>query len=191
MHAAAVWLRQVKESYGPRLEVIWRYFSLEQVNSQAGPRFKLWEQPDDFPSRGLWAFRAAEAARRQGEKAFNALHLTILKARHEEGKNIADRSTLLSLAEQAGLKMSVFSKDLADRSLLKRIGEDHLQGVTKHGVFGTPTLVFDGGTAAYLKMRPPPPPAEAVTVFENLRGIIVGRPNVLEVKRPVPPPPGQ
>ncbi len=50
---------------GPKLTINWKYFSLEQVNSQQEPEWKIWEQPEDYPSRGIHAFRAAEAARQQ------------------------------------------------------------------------------------------------------------------------------
>ena len=48
---------------GAKLTINWKYFSLEQVNNQQGLQWKLGEQPDHYPSRGLRAFWAAEAAR--------------------------------------------------------------------------------------------------------------------------------
>jgi hypothetical protein len=60
---------------GPKLTLNWRYFSLEQANNEQGPQWKIWEQPEDCPSRGLRAFWAAEAAQRQGEAVFDRFHL--------------------------------------------------------------------------------------------------------------------
>ena len=86
VHAAAVWIDSVKAALGDRLQVTWRYFPLEQVNSVEGPEWKLWEQPADYKSRGRGAFHGAIAARNQGDDAFERFHLALLKAKHVEGK---------------------------------------------------------------------------------------------------------
>lgn len=173
--------------YGDRLQIEWRSFPLEQVNSIQGPDWKLWEQPDEYRSRGLWAFRAGEAARLQGRGAFERFHLALLRARHERKRDIADRQLLAEVAGEAGLDVARFQGDLADRGLLARIGEDYTRGVQEHGIWGTPTLVFGGRHAAYLKMRPAPPAEESAKLFEQLLDLVEGRPYVFEVKRPRQP----
>ena len=173
----------MKETYGDRLHVEWHSFPLEQVNNIQGPEWKLWEQPDEFRSRGLGAFRAAEAARLQGEEAFNRFRMALLRARHVDKRDIADRAVLTETAHEAGLDLERFQRDLADRSLMKKIGEDYERGVQDYGIWGTPTLVFDGGQAAYMKVRPAPPAEDSVRVFEELRDVI-SRPYVIEIKRP-------
>lgn len=177
-------LRKVREKYGDRLKVSWHAFPLEQVNSVQGPEWKLWEQPDEYRSKGLWAFRAAEAARLQGPEPFERFHYALLEARHADKKDVADRSVLLEVARQSGLDVARFERDLADRGLLARVAEDYKLGVEEHGVWGTPTFVFEGGQAAYLRVRPAPPDEEAVRLFEELAGVIRDRPYVLEIKRP-------
>ena len=174
----------MRERIGDRLAVNWRYFPLEQVNSVEGPDWKLWEQPDDFRSRGLAAFRAAVAARNQGEEAFQRFHQVLLEAKHERGKDHGRRETLEAVAESVGLDRERFGRDLDDRSLLSRIGEDYTEGREQHGVFGTPTFVFPTGAAAYLKLLPPPPPDEAVAVFEDFVRTARDRPYLTEIKRP-------
>ncbi len=174
----------MKQGYGDRLKIEWYDFPLEQVNSIQGPEWKLWEQPDEHRSKSLWAFRAAEAARLQGPEGFQRYHLALLRARHERKEDIADRGVLLEVAREAGLDEARFQRDLADRSLLAKIGEDYTRGVQEHGIWGTPTLVFNGRQSAYLKLRPAPPPEESVKLFEELFDIIHRRPYVIEVKRP-------
>ena len=72
-----MWLYQVKKEYGDALELTWRWFSLEQVNSkEAG--WKVWEQPEEYEGRSIWALRAGAAARRQGAEAFDRFHLALL-----------------------------------------------------------------------------------------------------------------
>ncbi len=174
----------MKEVYGNRLLIEWYSFPLEQVNSDQGSDWKLWEQPDDYKSRGLWAFRGGEAARLQGKELFERFHMRLLRARHVEDRDIANPGVLIEVAREAGLDIDGFRRELLNRSLLAKVGEDYTRGVKEHGVWGTPTLVFNGRQAAYLKLRPAPPPEEAVKLFEELFDIIHGRPYVIEVKRP-------
>jgi predicted DsbA family dithiol-disulfide isomerase len=174
----------VKGEYRNRLRIEWYSFPLEQVNSTQGPEWKLWEQSDEYKSRGLWAFRGGEAARQQGQMAFERFHISLLWARHVKNRDIADRGVLIEVARGAGLDADRFRQDLSNRNLMKRVGEDYTRGVEEHGIWGTPTLVFNGRHAAYLKLRPAPPPEESVKLFEELFDIIAGRPYVIEIKRP-------
>ena len=174
----------MREETGPKLTINWRYFSLEQVNSQQGPDWKIWEQPEGYASRGLPAFRAAEAARRQGEAAFGRFHIALLRARHEQRRDIADVNTLVEVAESVGLEMTGFQEGLTDRKLLTRLAEDHTFAVESLGVFGTPTLVFAERQAVFLKISAPPPPEESLNVFTELHHLAEQRRYVQEIKRP-------
>ncbi len=172
---------------GPKLTVNWKYFSLEQTNSQQGPEWKIWEQPEDYPSRGLRAFWAAEAARRQGEAVFSSFHFALLRARHEERRDIADMSTLIQVAESVDLEMTQLKQDLGDRQLLAKLAEDHTFAVETLGIFGTPTLVFPERQAIFLKMSQPPSPEESLPAFTELRPLVERRRYIQEIKRPQPP----
>ena len=83
VYNAAVWLQSVKEKTEQKVALNWRYFSLEQVNNKKGSQWKIWEKIGDYPNRELRAFWAAEAARCQGEAAFDSFHMALLRARHE------------------------------------------------------------------------------------------------------------
>ena len=172
---------------GPKLVVNWRYFSLEQAKNEQGPQWKIWEQPEDYPSRGLRAFWAAEAARRQGEAAFDRFHFALLEARHEQRRDIADMNILAEVAGSVGLDMAQFQKDLADRRLLARLAEDHTFAVEVLGVFGSPTLVFPQRQAIFLKMSSPPPPSDCLSVFTELHHLADQRRYIQEIKRPNAP----
>lgn len=184
VYAAAMWLREVKRQLGDEVQITWRFFPLEQVNSPHGPEWKLWEQPDDFRSKGLAAFRAAIAARRQGEEAFERFHYALLALKHEEGKDHGRDKTLRAAAEQAGLDLEKFDTDRVDRSALTEIGTDYTRARGEYGVFGTPTFVFPGGEAVYVKMKPPAPADEAVAVFHDVIQTARHRPYLHEIKRP-------
>ena len=172
---------------GAKLTINWKYFSLEQVNSQQGPQWKIWEQPEDYPSRGLRAFRAAEAARHQGEAAFSSFHIALLRARHEQRQDIADKSTLIEVAESVNLEIAQFQKDLSNRQLLAKLAEDHTFAVETLGVFGTPTLVFPERQAIFLKLSSLPLPEESLSVFTELRHLAEQRRYIQEIKKLQPP----
>ena len=184
VYNAAVWLQKVKEDMGPKLNINWSYFSLEQINNSQGPQWKIWEQPNDYVSRGLRAFWAAEAARRQGEDAFNRFHITLLRERHEHHRDIADVNTLVEVAESIGLEMTRFEKDLVDRQLLTRLAEDHTFAAETLGIFGTPTLVFPERQVIFLKMSSPPPREECLSTFTEIHHLADRRRFIQEIKRP-------
>jgi predicted DsbA family dithiol-disulfide isomerase len=126
---------------------------------------------------------AAEAARSQGVDAFDAFHFALLKARHEDKLDIVDKEVLVSVATGAGLDVERFRKDLEDRRSLKKLAEDHTFAVTSFNVFGTPTLVFEGKNAVFLKTTPPAE-EDAVAMFDEVRQVAEGRRNIREIKRP-------
>ena len=93
-------------------------------------------------------------------------------------------ATLHKVAEDVGLEMDRFRKDLVNRRLLDRLAEDHTFAVETLSVFGTPTLVFPEHKAIFLKMAPPPSHGEAVAVFKDVRRLVERRHQITEIKRP-------
>ena len=181
MHQAAVWLRDVQAGPGEDLQIEWRYFSLQQVNSTQGEDWKMWDQREE-DARGLVAFKAAEAARRQGTAAFESFHYALLEARHVHGQEL-NREVVTRVAEESGLDPTRFKLDLDDPDIVSTLARDHEHAVGL-GVFGTPTIFFEEGKGAFVKMRPAPERQDAATVFETLRSVVAGHPNIAEIKRP-------
>ena len=167
-----------------RLAVNWRYFSLEQANRRTGEGRKIWELPEDSPVPGLRAFRAAEAARCQGETAFNGFHMALLEEKHLRKNDIEDMEVINRVAQSLELEMARFREDFSHHQSLARLAEEHTFAVERLGIFGTPTLVFPAGQAIFLKMTPSPSPEESLDVFMELSNLACHRPNILEVKRP-------
>jgi len=54
------------------------------------------------------------------------------------------------------------------------------------GIFGTPTFIFEDGTAAFLKTFTPPED-DSLAAFENMVMMARNRPYFGELKRPQPP----
>jgi len=182
-------LRDVQAQLGhDNVKLNWRFFPLEQVNSDHGPDWKLWEQPDDYESRGLGMFRAALAAWNQDKGAkFDKFHQLVFQTRHGEFTVDGERPDFQKIAELAGLDLEKFNKDLTDRTLLSRIGEDYEYAREELGVFGVPTLVFENSNAAYFKILPKPEPGDVLAVWDEVRQTIANRPSIYEIKRPEPP----
>ncbi len=183
-----MWLDRVKRVYGDNLDITWRGFSLQQINSDEGPEWKVWEQVDLHEARSLLASVAGEAAKRQGPDAFDRFHMALLVARNAGTERIPlnEDKPIIEAAEQGGLDVERFKKDLADPELVQVVARDHEESVERHGAFGTPTFVFENGQSAYLKTFIPPE-EESVEAFDHFIGLMSERSYIGEVKRPQPP----
>lgn len=185
VHAAANWLSEVNRQLGDdRVEFIWRFFPLEQVNAPADVTETVWELPPENRSQARNSMHAAAAAMRQGKEPFERFNLELLALKHEQGKDHGKRATLLEASERAQLDIERFKQDLDDRALLHQIRDDYQNGRNVHGVFGTPTFVFPTGESAYLQLRPAPPAGEAVEFWNDFVRDVCERPYLRELKRP-------
>ena len=180
-------MKQARGTDEDPIEINWKPFSLEQVNQKVGPDYKAWDEANDDLAASLWGLRAGMAAKRQGEDAMRRYMPLLLRARHEERKDLGDKALLKELAAQADLDLERFERDLEDRTTLDEIAASHTEAVEERGVFGTPTFVFENGASAFLKMIRPRSPEEAANAFDSLVDLMQGEVFVGEVKRPQPP----
>ncbi|MBT3863163.1 MAG: hypothetical protein HOF71_05595, partial [Chloroflexi bacterium] len=88
----------MKEELGDDLEINWRSFALEQVNSKEDGDWKAWEQGPEYVSRGLWSLRGGIAARSQGTAAHNDYMEKILHAKHVEREDVRTRESVIDIA---------------------------------------------------------------------------------------------
>lgn len=170
------------------VDVRWRYFSLTQVNSK-DEGWTVWDAPAGERVRGRLAFMGAEAARRQDR--FEQFHATLLRARHESRINIDEVEAIEQVAEDSGLELGRFRRDVADPTILAALERDHTHAVSVHGVFGTPTFVFPNGASAYIRIAEVPGVDAMAKMFDSLIAIAADEQRVLEIKRPVKPTPDQ
>ena len=181
VYRAATLIDAVVASGARDVEVGWRYFSLTQVNSK-DDGWTVWDAPASERVRGRLAFRAAEAAKRQG--AFEPMHQSLLRGRHRDRLDLDDPAVIDRLAAGARLDMERFSRDIADPSTLAALAADH-RAAAGHGVFGTPTFVFADGTAAYVRLSEAALENDgAVEIFDRLIDVAAAEPRILEIKRP-------
>jgi predicted DsbA family dithiol-disulfide isomerase len=167
-------------------DVHWRYFSLAQVNSKE-EGWTVWDAPAGDRVRGRLAFKAAEAARRQGR--FDVFHPALLAARHEARSDVDDVHVVEQVADNTGLDLERFRRDVDDPAIMQAIARDHTHAAAAHGVFGTPTFVFPNGASAYIRLAEAPAGAQALDLYDRLIAMAADEPRVLEIKRPVRPSP--
>jgi DSBA-like thioredoxin domain len=186
VYRASVLLHNVGLSEPSRLKVTWRYFSLTQVNSK-DDGWTVWNALASETVKGRLAFKAAEAARRQGR--FDDFHMPLLEARHRDRLDLDQPEVVERVAVDSGLDLDRFRKDVADPRILDSLARDHDQGVHEYGVFGTPTFVFAEGASAYVRLAEAPDAADSGRLFDRLLSIAAGEPSILEIKRPRKPAP--
>jgi len=175
-------LQNVEIEIGEELPVTWRYFSLEQNNQSQVSEKRIWEN-SSVKTRGINAFRAAEAVRRQGSDQFKVFHELLLNSVHKERRDITDSEVLKDIAEKAGVDMNRFTNDFNDSAILDRLAEDHFHAVNDLKIFGTPTFVFNGHNPVFLKITLADI-ENSHDLFKELIHIALDRKNVLEIKRP-------
>lgn len=172
---------------GLDVEFEWRHFSLFQGDHDGNDGWQLWNErvdPDDENgTKGLLPFLASCAARRQGSAAYRVFRLGLLRARHVEHRPL-NLETIRFVAECAGLHLPRFEDDLSDPECRTKLAHEHHEGIHAD-VFGTPTFVFPGGHAAYLRLRQVPrDEKEAADLFRDYRELLTNYPYVETVQRP-------
>ncbi|MET9127106.1 Na+/H+ antiporter NhaA [Streptomyces sp. NPDC004528] len=112
-------MRQLRDDVGGDIRFVWRHLPLDDVH----PRAKL-------------AAEASEAAALQG--AFWPMHDLLLSHQSELGPE-----DLLRHAENLGLDVKKFQRDLRDRAVVSRVAED-IETADRSGVAGSPTFFVNG-----------------------------------------------
>ena len=183
-----MWLDQIRDIVESDLEINWKHFSLEEINNIEGAGQEIWKLADRTIARSLLAQMALEAASLQGREAMDRYFLAMLIARHGGQGRIPLNKTepLLALAKDVGLDSERIRRDMYKPSVVEAIERDHRDAVMKYGVFGTPTFIFDGDSAVYLKTFTPPE-SDSLTFFEQFVAISANNPHLGELKRPQPP----
>ena len=110
----------------------------------------------------------------------------LVKARHEDRKDLTDLTVILSTAKGAGLDVGLLQEDMKNPKIAQEIADSHMTATQRFGVFGVPTFVGNGGSAFFLKMFKPSPD-ESVELYEDITRLMLRWFNVGEIKRPQPP----
>jgi predicted DsbA family dithiol-disulfide isomerase len=178
----------------PEVQIDWRFFSLEQINTPADSDWRVWNQAHDYAGakegwenfRGLNLFWGAEAVRRQSLAAFQLFRANAYEARHATKSDVTTREGVATVAATCGIDMQRYHADVQDRSLLDVLQRDHEYAVAQYKAFGVPTLCFDERNAVYVKLSEIVSAADALTLFDDVRRDFTTRPWLVELKRPNP-----
>ena len=166
-----------------KVRVNWKCFSLTKVNL-ADSEDAFWSKPDKDTPRGLWPFRAVLAAAKQGKSVSDTMIYRLLDAKHKERLDIDDPEVLRTIGQDICEDSQRFVNDFGDCSNLNTLAEQHMAG-SSLGVFGTPTVVFNGKHAIFVKMLIPVL-EDDWSLFEDLKSM-AHRSYLAEVKKPQPP----
>lgn len=189
VYRASQWLETVQARV-PELELVWRYFSLSQINNRE-PGWEVWAGPRHNPEgwssdprlRGLRAQWAAEAARQQGAEAFQRFHYALLRAIHQDQRSLYSDEATRQAAEEAQLELPQWEAACQSLEHLAALRRDH-EAAIEHRVFGTPTFLFPGSEPAYLKLSAIPQKSEALRYWRSFQRTVADHPLFLEIKRP-------
>ncbi len=165
------WLDQLDD-----VAVTWRPFSLLQQN-RGGDGPPVFNQPDLADNVSLVALAVHEAVRADGGD-LEGYRRRMFTAWHEEPGRLSTED-IIGLGRDAGLRG--FHHDTAFTALAGEHAE-----AKKLGVFGTPTLVFDDGQASFIKLDAVPDSHGAHRLWETVRRLGAGEPELAEWHRVVP-----
>jgi predicted DsbA family dithiol-disulfide isomerase len=170
------------ERDGVVVDLNWRPFSLEQVNSQ-DPDLRYWEAPERSHSGGIHALASYEWVRANATFAEVAYRRALLFLRHDEEASFSDWTTFERAAGMAGLEGEELVVALRDRGQgYEQVGLS-FEEARSLGVFGVPTLVREGRDPLFIKLTPPALDGDAGQHLEIIDQAMEA-PGVWELKKP-------
>ncbi|HET9689650.1 MAG TPA: DsbA family protein [Acidimicrobiales bacterium] len=176
-YQTSVWVREAAAVRDLRLR--WAFFSLEEVNLEAGKPHP-WERAWPY---GWSMLRVAAGLRRRGDELVDRFYAAAGAALHVEGRPVQRREVLEEVMAAAGLDLAVIDEVLADPTIDDEIRADH-QRVLDLGGFGVPTMVLDGTTTLFGPVVAPAPSGEAAGRLWDLVAGWGDFPHLYELRRP-------
>jgi len=163
------WLDQLED-----VQVAWRPFSLLEQNRHGG--LPVFDQPDLKDNVSLVALAVHEAVHANGGD-LDGYRRRMFTAWHEEPGRLSTED-IVGFGRDAGLR------HFNHAAAFEALAGEHAEG-NRLGVFGTPTLVFDDGRAAFVKLDAVPDAARAHRLWETVRHLAAGEPELAEWHRVV------
>ena len=127
-------------------------FSLDQVHVEEGET-PVWERSLDEP-QGMGGVRAllwGIAVRDTFPDKFLDFHIAAFRARHDDGKKIAEEAVLRDVAAGVGLDPDAVAEEVASGRPLKALEAEHTEASERYAVFGVPTVV-EGDEAVFVRI---------------------------------------
>jgi hypothetical protein len=126
-------------------------FSLNQVHVEDGEA-PVWERSlDEAGGGGVRALLWGIAVRDAFPDHFLDFHVATFRARHDDGKKIAEEPVLRRVAESVGLDADAVAEEVASGRPLKALEAEHTEAVDRYAVFGVPTVI-EGDEAVFVRI---------------------------------------
>ena len=171
------WIRTVRESVP--LEIGWRFFSLEEINREAGKKHP-WEREWSY---GWGMLRVAALLRRTSMDDCDRFYEAAGRALHEEGRKPHRPEVAEEICREVGLDPTVVQAAIDDRTTHDEVKADH-DAVVAAGGFGVPTIVFPGDRHVYGPVVAPAPIDQDALDLWDLTVAYAKVPYLYEMKTP-------
>ncbi|HUE59000.1 MAG TPA: DsbA family protein, partial [Acidimicrobiales bacterium] len=149
------WIREASSVRD--INVVWRFFSLEEVNREEGKKHP-WERPWSY---GWSMLRVAALLRRRsdGNESVDRFYAAAGKALHEDGLKVHTPEGLADVLGSVGLDPLSVDAAIADETTNDDVRADHSAALAL-GAYGVPTLLLDGTTPLFGPVVTPAPVGE-------------------------------
>ena len=185
---AGFWLIDLENK--SKIDINWKPFLLEQINSDNNEEWKAWNQNlDQYISRGIWPHLGGIAARNISKEAGYTYMKAIFEKKHVDREDVRSREYIIELAKSLDIYSENFENDIDSKDSLNYISESHTEAENK-GIFGTPTIEFEDGNTVFLKTFTPPE-SDSIKFFDALNILSTNNTYFGELKKPQPPWPKQ
>jgi 2-hydroxychromene-2-carboxylate isomerase len=126
-------------------------FSLDQIHIEEGDT-PAWQR--DLDEKGMTGVRAllwGIAVRDAFHDKFLDFHMGVFRARHDDGKKIAEAAVLREVAQSVGLDADAVAEEVASGRPLKALEAEHTEAADRYAVFGVPTVI-EGEEAVFFRI---------------------------------------
>lgn len=164
-YQTSLWIREAREAVG--LDIVWRFFSLEEINRVEGKKHP-WERDWSY---GWSQMRVGALLRRQGQEHLDRWYAAAGAAFHGAGRTTHKPVVHRELLSELGYNPDLVDAALADPTTTDEVKSDHDYAVEHYGAFGVPTIVLPGDHAVFGPVITPAPTGDAaVRLWTLVRG---------------------
>ena len=171
------WIRGVRAAKG--FEIDWRFFSLEEINLDAGKKHP-WERPWSY---GWGMMRVAALLRRDSMDDCDRFYEATGRALHEDGRQPHVPEVCKEILAEVDLDPDTVDRAIADETTHDDIKADHDAAVANGG-FGVPIIVFDDDRFVYGPVVAPAPTGDEALALWDLTVAYTRFPHLYELKKP-------
>lgn len=176
-YQTSLWIREVRDL--TRLDVNWRFFSLEEANRADGKKHP-WEREWSY---GWSMMRIGAVLRRRSMADLDAWYARAGRALHVEGLKPHVPEVARALLEDLGFAAALVDEAVTDPTTDDEVLSDHRR-VVDAGGYGVPTLFFPDGQCLYGPVLVDPPLGEAALRLWDAVISWTEFPHLYELQRP-------